>query len=193
MATIRKYIQNFLRIAAPLWGIIGVSIVLLYSIGRLAEFALEAINDGLTIWQTIVLILVVVFMAYSEGYRGFHLRFSPRVVARALYLHRFPTVGNSLLAPLFCVGYFAATRRTLMTIWGGTLAIIGLVLLVHQMSQPWRGILDAGVVVGLTWGQISLWMIAVRVFQEGRYRCSPEVPGLVVDPSELSSSPVRSS
>ncbi len=193
MEMIRAYLKNFARIAAPLWGIVGVSLILLYAISRLSTYALEAITGGLTIWQMTVLVLNVIFMAYSEGYRGFHLRFSPRVVARALYLHRSPTLGYSLLAPLFCAGYFAATRRTLMTIWIGTLAIVGAVMLVHNLGQPWRGILDAGVVVGLTWGQVSLWIIAVQVFQEGRYRCSPEIPGLAVDPSELCSAPAKHS
>jgi len=189
---IRTYVQFLLRIVAPCWGLLGVSMILLYAIMRLAGFCLEAAAGGLTVRQLAVLILCVMFMAYFEGYRGFHLRFSPRVVARALYLHRFPSAGNALLAPLFCIGYYAAGKRILLTIWGGTLAIVGLVLLVHQLNQPWRGILDAGVVAGLTWGLASLWITAVQVFQEGRYRCSPEVPGFIAEPGELSGASLRS-
>jgi hypothetical protein len=60
--------------------------------------------------------------------------------------------------------------------WVGTLAIIILVLLVNQLSQPWRGIIDAGVVVGLTWGLASLLVMLQKTFATGRYLCSPEVP-----------------
>jgi len=185
------YMRAIARIIAPVWGIVGISLILLYAIGRLSGFALQALGQALTPWHFLVLAVVSIFMAYAEGYRGFQCRFSPRVVARILYLHRHPTFGNGVLAPLFCIGYFAATRRTLASIWGGTLAIVALVVLVHQLEQPWRGILDTGVVIGLTWGLVSLWMIAIRVFQEGRYRCSPEVPGFVMECPESGSNPAR--
>jgi len=38
-----------------------------------------------------------------------------------------------------------------MGVFAGTAAIVVLVLLVHRLEQPWRGIVDAGVVTGLTW------------------------------------------
>ena len=162
---------------AAAWGVIGIALVLLYAVVRLTSFAFEAVAGGLNLPQWVVFFINVAFMAWSEGYRGFQLRFSPRVAARALYLYQNPTsLGVRLLAPFFCFGYFRTTRRALMFAWFGTLAIIILVLLVHQLGQPWRGIIDAGVVVGLTWGVVSLLVMVQKTFAAGRYLSSPEVP-----------------
>ena len=37
-----------------------------------------------------------------------------------------------------------------------TVMIVVLVIVFHMLDQPWRGILDAGVVVGLSWGIVTL-------------------------------------
>ena len=39
-----------------------------------------------------------------------------------------------------------------------------LVALVRRLDQPWRGIIDAGVVVGLAWGLAALWIFTARAF-----------------------------
>lgn len=162
---------------AAAWGVIGVIAVLLFPIVRLSSFAIEALAGGLSPLQWAAFIANVLFMAWSEGYRGFQLRFSPRVAGRALFLYQNSTpIGTRLLAPFFCIGYFKASRRSLMFAWIGTLAIVILVLLVHQLSQPWRGIVDAGVVVGLTWGVASLVFSVKQTFTAGTYLCSPEIP-----------------
>jgi len=155
---------------AAVWGIAGVAAVLLFPVVRLAPYAGEALASGLTAWQWTVLILNSLFMAYSEGYRGFQLKFCPRVVSRALDLYRRPTLLDTLLAPLFCIGYYRSNRRTIVVAWIGTIAIIALVLLVHRLNQPWRGIIDAGVVLGLTWGLVSL---ATHTFRAFRHRREP--------------------
>ena len=161
---------------AAAWGVIGVALILLYPLSRLTSYAIEAVVDGMTALQWSAFVINVLFMAWSEGYRGFQLRFCPRVAARALYLYQNSTsLGVRLLAPFFCLGYFSATRRQQMIAWLGTLAIIILVLLVHQLDQPWRGIIDAGVVVGLTWGLVSLFAMVRKTFVAGSYLCSPEI------------------
>jgi hypothetical protein len=80
------------------------------------------------------------------------------------------------MAPLFCIGYFDACRHTRTFAWAGTIGIVILVLLVHRLDQPWRGIIDAGVVVGLSWGLISLVVSALAVVRTGEYPASPKVP-----------------
>ena len=62
-----------------------------------------------------------------------------------------------------------------MVVWIGTTAIVGLVLLVQGFSQPWRGIADAGVVVGLTWGLLSFVLLVWKTFASGTFFRSPEV------------------
>lgn len=164
------------RISAA-WGILGVVAVLLFAVVRLTPIALQAVVDGMTLLQWALLAATVGFMAWSEGYVGFQQHFSPRVAARALYLcqNEMP-IGTQLLAPFFCCGFFNATRRVRFAVWMGTCGIIVLVLAVHQLSQPWRGILDAGVVVGLSWGLISLIFNVFRAFTSEHFDHSPEMP-----------------
>jgi len=165
------------RRVAALWGVIGVTAIVLYAIVRLTTYVIGALAVGLDALQWLALVVNVILMAWLEGYRGFQLRFAPRVAARALYLYRHSNSrGTWPLAPLFCIGYFDANRRTRIFAWAGTTGIVILVLLIHRLGQPWRGIIDAGVVVGLSWGLISLVVMAVATFRAGEYLVSPEVP-----------------
>jgi len=158
------------------WGVTGVLAVLAFAVYRLSGHAWAALTTDLTALQWAALAVNVVFMGWSEGYRGFHQRFSPRVAARVFYLRRHPSPLHALLAPLFCVGFFHANRRTVLGVWIGTAAIVMLVLLVHRLGQPWRGILDAGVVVGLSWGIVSFAMAVFATFRSGDYWRPPDVP-----------------
>jgi hypothetical protein len=163
------------RIGA-IWGAVGVFSLLGFAIYRLAPLTVTAYKMGLTAGQWVVGALFVVFMVYSEGYRGFHLRFSPRTAARVRYLRDEPNVIRSLLGPLFAMGFFHATRRTKLTAWFLSLGIVILVLLVHRLEQPWRGIIDAGVVIGLGLGQLSLLWCLRRALADSSVEFSPEVP-----------------
>jgi hypothetical protein len=104
----------------------------------------------------LILLPWVAFNAYAEGYVGFHQKFSPRVVGRALELGRNPTFLRVILAAPYCMGLFAAPRRTLLSSWILVVAIAALVVLVRHVPQPWRGVIDAGVVVGLALGVLSV-------------------------------------
>lgn len=144
-----------MKFVAPIWGLVGISCLLGFAIYRLAPRAWEAIQNGLSPMQWTLLATWTLFMLYSEGYRGFQKKFSPRTAARVNYLSKSPSAVQTLLAPLFCMGYFGATRRVRITSTCLTLGIVLLVLLVSQLSQPWRGIIDFGVVAGLSWGLLS--------------------------------------
>lgn len=168
---------HVLKTIAAVWGIAGLSGVLIFAVYRLGIISLAAAAYDWHVWHWTILIANLLFMAYAEGYRGFQLRFSPRSAARAFYLYQHAGLVNGLLAPLFCAGYFSASRRTVLAVWIGTVAIVVLVLLLQQIEQPWRGIIDWGVVVGLTWGVLSLWAILVQTFSTGRYQSSPDIPG----------------
>ena len=158
------------------WVAGGLAIVLLDAINRLSRIALHALDEGLTGFQYLVLAVIIILMAYSEGYRGFQKSFSPRSAARAYYLYKNPEPLAILLAPLFCMGFFRASRGPLLFAWVGTALIVLLIILLQMSPQPWRGMVDAGVVVGLSWGLISLLISVWRVFSSGIYGLSPEVP-----------------
>ena len=137
---------------------------------------MHAMDNGLNVIQWTALVVVVVGMAYAEGYRGFQKSFSPRSAARTYYLYRNPQPLAVILAPLFVMGFFRASRGPLLFAWVGTALIVMVIVALQMSQQPWRGIVDAGVVVGLSWGLISFLVELVRVFNSGEYRLSPEVP-----------------
>jgi len=161
--------------AAMLWGLGGFLLLLIFAVYRLAPIAWNTLQEPLSALQYLVLVVNCVFMAHSEGYKGFQKAYSPRVVARAEYLREHATPLLTLLAPFFCMTYFAAPRKRLLTSWILTVAIIILVIIVQRLPSPWRGILDAGVVIGLSWGIVSTGYFAWRVFVSGHAASDPEV------------------
>lgn len=141
------------QVAIAAWGALGFGGLLLRAIIGLTPMALEPIREhSLTGLQIGLYVAWVVWMWWSEGYRAFQKLLAPRVAARALHLARNPRVHHVILAPLFCMALFHATRRRLITAWGVVLMVVALVVSVRFVPQPWRGIVDGGVVVGLAWG-----------------------------------------
>jgi len=159
-----------------LWGLTGVMMLLASAVYRLTPLAVDAARYELRWYHWAFLAFVLLFMAYFEGYRAFQQGFSPRVAARARYLRTHRNTLHALLAPLFCMGYFHAPKRRRVTSLSVTAGIIVLVIIVRFLSQPWRGIVDAGVVVGLVWGLISLVIFGFQAFTRERFGYSPEVP-----------------
>lgn len=159
------------------WGLGGILALLAYAIYRLAPLAFELVNWPLNSVQWAALIFSVVYMSYAEGYKGFHLGFAPRVVVRAQYLGRNPRPGLVLLAPLFCMGYVRATPKRKLATFALTAMIIVFIVLVRLLSQPWRGILDAGVVAGLGIGICSiLYFMALAWLARQRIEISADIP-----------------
>lgn len=155
------------------WGLVGIIILLMFAIFRLSLKVVEmsAYPLGLVHWFS--LIVFAFYMSYAEGYKGFHRNFSPRVVARAGHLLEHPDPWLILLAPLFCMGYFHATRKRKITSYVLTSAILILVITVGMLPQPWRGIIDVGVVVGLLVGVASILFFWIQLSVRG---ISPAIP-----------------
>lgn len=163
--------------AVALWGVLGFLAILGQAIYRLTHLALEPILSGqLHSWQWGLYGLSIAFNGYYEGYRAFQLKASPRVVVRALHLARHPRPLHVILAPFFCTGLFHATRKRLITSWSLYAGLVVLILAVRQLPQPWRGIVDAGVVVGLTWGAVSIIVFYVRAVAGHPPQVSAELP-----------------
>lgn len=159
------------------WAVVGVSALLLRAIIGLSPRAREAIESGLSIWQWIALVGFALFMLLAEGYRGFQKKFSPRTAARVKYLRDHPTLLRVLLAPIFSMGFFHANRKTKLTAYILTTGIIILVVTVTFFCpDPWRGIIDFGVVLGLSWGLVSFWIFTIKALTNNNYAHSPETP-----------------
>lgn len=147
------------------------------AIYRLTPLALEPLLDGsLTPPLMAVTLAWVVFNAYAEGYRGFQKRFSPRTVARAAYLGENPRPLDLLFALPFSMGLYFANRRQLIVSWVFLLGLAALITFVRALPQPYRGIIDAGVVVGLGWGALSLVYSLYRYLSTGEVEMDPELP-----------------
>ncbi len=159
-----------------IWGLAGVSLLLVSAIYRLALMSMEAFSYEFLWYHWVVLVLNCLFMAHAEGHRGFQKGFSPRVAARAKYLKDYPNALYTVLAPFFCIGYFHATKRVKVVSIFLTVGIFILILVIRLLPQPWRGIIDLGVVIGLTWGLISLLILSFQAFTSEKFQHSPEVP-----------------
>lgn len=169
--------KSLLGLVGAAWGVLGFAAILLDAIIRLAGIALQAFDMSLSWYHYVTAVAVVIAMAYAEGYRGFQKSFSPRCAARALHLYRHPDLKSALLAPAFLMGFFRATRAPFLFAWVGTALIILLIVLLQISPQPWRGIVDSGVVAGLSWGLASFLVSVWQTFRSGEYPLSPEVPG----------------
>ena len=122
-----------------------------------------------------------IFMAYSEGYKGFQKAYSPRAAARLKYIKENPRIHFVLLAPFFVMGYFYTTKKRKIVSYSLTAFIVILIVLVHKLDQPWRGVVDAGVVIGLSWGIISFFCYVAKAFLGKNFDVSPELPVKVAE------------
>ena len=156
------------------WGLGGVLFLLCRAVVRLFDYILEAIYGGLSLLQWGILILWTLWMLFAEGDKGFRRKFSPRVVARAFYLAQNPSFIRVLLAPIFCMGFFGATVHRMRTTWLVALMIVLLVVLVSFLEQPWRGIIDTGVVFGLVYGIFWICIFTAEGLFSKDFRYDPE-------------------
>ena len=164
-----------LGVVAAAWGALGVIGLLLFAVARL----LGVVGAGWEVpWHWphwTVAVVNGVFMAWSEGHRGFGQQFSPRTAARVRWLRDNPTGLRGLLAPLFVMAFFAAPRRRVVGTWALTAAIVIAIVAVHALPQPWRAALDVGVVIGLCWGLATFGWSLWRALRDACYATSPEV------------------
>ena len=145
------------------FGVLSVTLILMRAIVRLTQQALVPITEHmLTPALAATYVAWVLFQGYTEGYRGFQLRFCPRVVARAVHLGRNPRLLHVLLAGPFCLTLFHAPARKLMARYIFLSVLVTVIIAVRQLPQPYLGIIDGGVVLGLIWGVVAMWWLHVR-------------------------------
>ena len=161
---------NVWNVIGSLWGSFGVIMILANSIKRILPIALEPLlstaSPPLTSFQLSAYVFMCIWFAYVEGYKGFQLKFSPLVVSRSLTLKPFngSPIHHILLGPFYSMGLFHATKRRKIISWSVSTGVIFIVAAVKRLPYPWRNIVDAGVVVGLTWGSLSIafqWLQAI--------------------------------
>jgi len=166
-----------LGLLGAIWGVGGIIAFVASALFRIVPLGFSAYEYEFHTGHWVLLWTWVPFMIWSEGYRGFHRSFSPMVAARARHLAEHPRPLHVLLAPIYCMGLIHATRRRLI---GSTALVVGitiLVLVVRLLPQPWRGIIDLGVVVGLSIGLASMAIWTFRAFSPGGIDVPADVPG----------------
>lgn len=157
------------------FGVAMVVAMLSFAILRLFPHAARLVELELSSGTILALVVWVMFMAYAEGYRGFHLKFSPRVVARAYHLGRIGRFRDVILALPFCLALYHTTKRQRIVSTLFILFLSTLIVMVRFLPPLWRGVIDAGVVVGLSLGILSIayyFVLALR----GRVSDQPELP-----------------
>jgi hypothetical protein len=107
-------------------------------------------------------------MAYAEGYKAFQLKFSPMVVQRAFSICDSPNIFNCVLAGPYSMGLFGASRKRMIVSWCITAGVFSLVKVVKMLPYPYRSIVDAGVVTGLSWGTLSIVVLCVKALFGGK-------------------------
>ncbi|MEO0606165.1 MAG: hypothetical protein AAF211_32345 [Myxococcota bacterium] len=159
-----------------LWATGGVVAILMQAVWRLTPRALTVFDGTLGAGYLLVAALWVAFMAYAESYRGFHRMFNPRVIVRAAGVAERPTPLHVALAPLVAMGLVHGTPRRLLVSRMLVAGIVVLILLVRWLPEPWRAIVDLGVVVGLLLGMLSLVTMAGRAALGSPPSVDPEFP-----------------
>ncbi|MEX1199017.1 MAG: hypothetical protein WEB57_14295 [Pseudohongiellaceae bacterium] len=174
-----------MNVAGFLWGVGGILLLLGFAVLRLGSVALEVLAFPLDAAHWALLGVWTPYMIWAEGYKGFFRGFAPRVVARARHLARHPQPLHVLLAPLYCMGYIHATRKRRLLSLALTTMIVCFVLLVRMLPQPWRGIIDIGVVAGLVVGMLSIvWFLHLVRQNPAALTVPTDVPVVTANPGE---------
>jgi len=163
------------KIAAA-WGVLGVILLLSQACWRLGLEALHALEYEWSMLHWIAFVIIVFFMGYSEGYKAFQKQFSPRVVSRARTLFSQCSIAQLIFAPLFCMGFFHATPKRKIITYIVTFGIILLIIGVRLMPHPWRGMVDIGVVVGLSWGMVAIIAFTLIAWKDSAWEYPPDLP-----------------
>ena len=66
------------------------------------------------------------------------------------------------------MGMMHATRDRQVLSWSITVSVAALVAGVKRLPYPWRNIVDAGVVCGLTYGSLSILLVYVKSWITGQ-------------------------
>ena len=137
-------------------------------------------NGNLSVIHWISLLLICVFFAYCEGYKGFQLAWSPMLVKRTYHFSSLSKPIYNLtksvfidraielsMGPMLAGGFICGTKRRYILSWGITAFVIIFVMLMRHLPNdtPWKCFIDIGVVIGLGWGLvfILIWWCKISV------------------------------
>lgn len=169
------------------WGILQVVFILANAIRRVLPVALQPlIQNDMMPAQWAMYVAWSLYMGYAEGYQAFQLKFSPLVVKRAFGLSEHSAslpmrILSFILAGPYAMGLFGATKKRMIVSWSITAGVFGIISVIKKLPYPYRSIVDAGVVVGLTYGTLSILWLAAR----GMLGYEPDVDPCLPAPAKV--------
>ena len=142
-------------LAGAIWGIAGFLLLLGFAVMRLVAPAMDVFSTPMLWYHWLFLALMLLSFLYVKGYLAFQRGLSRRVVERAFSMREDPRAFRVLLAPLYCMGYFGAGSKRQWIMIGVTAAMLAFILIVRLIPEPWRGIMDLGLVLAFAWGFVA--------------------------------------
>ncbi|MFL2859727.1 MAG: hypothetical protein ACJ0BW_03170 [Pontiellaceae bacterium] len=155
--------NKLLGIVGYTWGFIVISYFILHGLSCVFTYAIELNINDLNWYELTSLIIIVILLTYSEGYKGFQKSFSPRTARRLNSIMLKPTIFRVIFSPLISMGFIESSRKLKYISYGITIMIITFIILIENLSNPWRAIIDFGVLIGLGWGLISFWLSCFKL------------------------------
>lgn len=138
-----------------------LSLMLLRSILRLYPHTLPPLTSATPTTYFLYATSILMFL-YSESYKGFHLKFNQTYLTRS---HRLPSFWRlPLLNILYSGGWVQSSLKRKITSWGVTFGVAILIVISKKLNPLCRGVLDVGVVAGLSGAVVSLWGLWIKSF-----------------------------
>ena len=144
------------ELVAPAWAVFGVSSLFAFAAYRLGERGIAVIRDGLGGGEWMALVGLTVVFVYGEGFLALDRKWVPGLMRRVRALRDQRSLIVRLLAPMYGLKLIGARPAALLPSWLGTAAIVGAVLVVRTLPEPWRGIVDFAVAAALAWGLVAI-------------------------------------
>ncbi len=145
-----------------IYSIGGVIAIFSSAIYRLYPHVRESMSLEFSALNWIVLAAYLVVMIVGKGYFALHRGFVPRVINRSEQIISNGKLIDKILAPLYCMGFFKAPRKRMIISYVMIFFIVSFIVSASKIVQPWRGIIDLGVVVGLSLGILSLLFLGFK-------------------------------
>ncbi len=161
--------KNVAKNLLGLWGVVQVVSVMVNAVKRLIPIALRPFKQNdLQPFHWLLYFVWCMVMGYTEGYKAFQLKFAPMVVSRAFDLINKPSFLNYLLAGPYSMGMFNASRKRMVVSWLVMGGVFSLVKIVKFLPYPYRSIIDGGVVIGLSYGTLSIIALSCKALFGGK-------------------------
>lgn len=155
--------HSFGTIAWASWGVLQVILVFGNAIKRLWPIAIQPFSQNdFTPYHWAAYVAWAAFMMKTEGYDAFQKKLSPLVVKRAFGINTNKSFFKCLLAGPYSMGLFGATKKRMIVSWSVSVGVSILIAVVKRLPYPYRSIIDAGVVAGLSYGTCATLIFYVK-------------------------------